>query len=143
MNAAFVGIPYSTISWGLVAFNMYESIEWQRVWANGNIFLVSKTLYMIIQTAILFPLLFEVDVWLRHMKWLRFISLTIAIAYNMWWVTAFGIYYWQVYNPPPWYKYDIVSGMMNLFLGYSLIFDSLSVPVNTFIIGKEISMEFL
>jgi len=90
----------------------------------------------------LYPLLFEVDVWLRHMKWLRFISLTVAIAYNMWFAIAAGIFYWNVYNPPYWYTYDIFSGMFTIFIGYSLIFDSLSLPVNSIIIGKEISMEF-
>ena len=48
LNAAFIAMPLSGVALVFLIFNWYESIEWQRVWANGNIILISKTVYMTI-----------------------------------------------------------------------------------------------
>jgi hypothetical protein len=88
------------------------------------------------------PLIFEIDVYLRHMKFFRFLSLAAALVYNIVYFATIAICYYQIYNPPPWMDYSAFSLFISLFLAYNILFDFLSVPTNIAIITKEISMEF-
>jgi len=94
LNAAFIGCPTFVVTWIFIGLNIFESIAWNRVWANGNIFLISKTFYLIVQSLMLLPLIFEIDVYLRHMKFFRFISLFFAVLYNTLYFSVFGIWWY-------------------------------------------------
>jgi hypothetical protein len=76
----------------LFIFNIFESIAWQRIWADGNMFLLIKTVYQGVQTLMLLPLIFEIDVYLRHMKAFRFFSLVFAVLSNVFYFSTLGIW---------------------------------------------------
>lgn len=47
-NAIFVGMPCTIVVSFLLTMNIFSSIELNKIWANGNVFLISKTVYIII-----------------------------------------------------------------------------------------------
>lgn len=71
LNAIFVAMPWCMTVLILIGFNLYESIAWQQWWAYGNIIVLGRTLYLVFQGLLSIPLIFEIDVYLRHMKWIR------------------------------------------------------------------------
>lgn len=95
-----------------------------------------------VQTMMFAPLVFEIDVYLRHMKFFRFISLAVASIFNFMYFFILAVWIIQIYDPPEWYAYDMFTGFMNCMVAYNLIFDSMALPINTMIIVKELSMEF-
>lgn len=142
LNWVLVAIPGLFWATVMVALNMYTMIDWNRIWAGGNIFLLSKTLYLIGQTIMFIPLIFEVDVWLRHAKFLRFWSLAIASTWNFLYILIGTVYIIQINYPPEWKVYDTFNAFMTCMIAYNLIFDIFSLPINSMIIMKELSMEF-
>ena len=142
VNALFVAAPVCIIETASFAFNIYESIAWQNWWAKGNLFLIVKTVFQLLQLMSSLPLIFEIDVYLRHMKLFRVLSLFAALAYNIVYFGTIAIWYYQIYNPPSWMDYSVFSMFMNLFLAYNMLFDFLTVPSNIAIITKEFTMEF-
>ena len=87
-------------------------------------------------------MIFELDVYLRHMKFFRFLSFSVAFLWNFFYFFTVGVFIYQIYNPPEWRDYDLVNAFAMCLVGYNLIFDALALPVNTVIIVKELSMEF-
>ena len=113
-----------------------------RVWGDFNIFLVTKTLYLLWQSVNFFPLIFEIDVYLRHMKFFRLISLAVAFIWNLIYFLVVALFWYQIYNPPQWRQYDFFFSFSICLVAFNLLFDWLAVPLNTMIIIKELSMEF-
>ena len=48
LNAILVGLPCMIIVSFLLTMNIFSSIELNQIWANGNVFLISKTMYILI-----------------------------------------------------------------------------------------------
>ena len=46
LNAAFIGFPLTVISTICLILNLYTSIYWNKFWAFGNLFMISKTFYI-------------------------------------------------------------------------------------------------
>ena len=88
------------------------------------------------------PLIFEIDVYLRHMKWIRNWSFDTALWRFVTYWFIFTVWMIQTYDPPPWFQKGVFPLMMNIFLAYNLIFDAFLLPVDWTIITKELSMEF-
>jgi hypothetical protein len=70
------------------------------MWANGNFFLLSKTAYILLETLFMLPLMLEFDVWLRHMKFVRWVALNFAIMYNVAYFVIGGVWWYQIESPP-------------------------------------------
>ena len=90
------------------------------------------------------PLIFEIDGYLRRMKFFRFLSLMGALIDNTVYFVSLAIWLYQIYNPPTWLleQWSIMTVFINMVLAYNFLFDSMNVPINTTIIIKEFSMEF-
>ena len=142
LNAFFIAFPIELLATVCTGLNIYTSIDMNKWWANGNLFLIGKTIYVLSQGLLLLPLIFEIDVWLRHAKDLRMFSLMCATIFMVMWLSVFGFWYLEIYYPPSWMKYDVIDLFVNLFFAYNVIFDSLAVPASFAIIVKELSLEF-
>jgi len=142
INAFLVAGPISIVTVGLAGFNIYESIWWQKWWADGNWFLIGKSIYIVVQTLCSLPLIFEIDVYLRHAKTLRFLVMNLAIFYTLFYVVVGGVWYWEIYHPPAWMDYSVPNLFFRLAIGYNLVFDLLPMVANIVIIAKEIFLEF-
>lgn len=70
------------------------------------------------------PLIFEIDVYLRHMKLIRFISLSFAMINNFIYFSVLGIWIWEVYYPPDWFVYSPITVFGNLIMAYNILFDA-------------------
>lgn len=92
LNWFFVAMPTMVVVGTFDFFNIFSSIAWNKWWARGNIFMIMKTIYMVWQTFNLFPLIFEIDVYLRHMKFFRFISFSVAFLWNFFYFLTVGIF---------------------------------------------------
>lgn len=83
VNLWLVGVPWGFALLALFGWNMYVNIFWNKWWAEGNFFLMGNTLYIIAQSIVSIPLMFEIPLVLRFMKPFRVISFFSAIAYNI------------------------------------------------------------
>ena len=104
--------------------------------------MISKTMYVGFQTLQSIPVVFEIDVYMRHFKPMRGFSFMASVAYLIAWVSALVFWYIEIYYPPTWLVWDFPTIMFNLFLSYNFVFDTLGVPQSFAIVVKEISLEF-
>ena len=75
INLWLIAFPYAVIGFLCVIFNVFLNLERNKFWAEGNVFLMFNSAYAIIQFMLTLPLIFEDRKWLRHAKFIRFISL--------------------------------------------------------------------
>lgn len=83
INLWAVGVPWLFLLFAVLAWNLYVNIFWNKWWAEGNLFLVFNSAYILYQCAITLPLMFEVPMVLRVIKPFRVLSLFSAVAYNI------------------------------------------------------------
>ena len=87
-------------------------------------------------------LAFELPIWLVSFRFFRFWSFVAAIVYNIVFVLM-GFEWWDMlYLTGDKSHYDFFEIFINMFLGYNIILHFTIIPVNSFIILKETSMEF-
>jgi hypothetical protein len=87
-------------------------------------------------------LAFELPIWTVNFKVVRLMSLWAAVMFNI-------SYFWMVFE---WWEmlylvgdkssYDFITVFLNCLLGYNIVMHWSIIPINNFIIAKEISMEF-
>jgi hypothetical protein len=143
INFIFIGSPYFMMSCGMVLVNIIMNIMLNNWWAGGNYLLVFNTCYLILQTIMSWPLIFEIPFYLSSMRFFRMFSVFAAWVYSM--VYGFVILDWvyQLYLEPEkaYEDYQFLDILINMFLGYNVIFHLHLVPVNAAIITKEIFLE--
>jgi len=88
------------------------------------------------------PLIFELDIYLRHMKFFRFFSLMAAITQLVLYFGFMITWIVEIYYPPAWLVWGPITVFGNLFISYNLLFDVLNVPISIEIILKEFTLEF-
>lgn len=81
LNAVFFAFPSMLLCMLMIAINIVLMIVANRWWAEGNLILLFKTAYLMIQTLVSIPVLFEIDIIIRRTKVFRFFSLMGSIAY--------------------------------------------------------------
>lgn len=75
-----------------VIFDVVLNIYWMKWWAGGNILLLQKTAYIVLQTISVTPVIFEVGFIIRHTKFFRFMSFAAAVTFifsNLIWLIGF------------------------------------------------------
>ena len=83
INLWLVALPWTVFGFLMVLTNVFLNIDFNKGWAEGNVFLMGNTMYAMIQYTLTLPLIFEDKNWMRHAKFLRLISLTWAWIYNI------------------------------------------------------------
>lgn len=126
----------------MIGWNLWLNIAANDWWAEGNVFLVYNTVYLLIQCFLSMWLAFEIPTWLKHMKAIRFLSMVAANVYNI--VFFLSILKWVSMI---WWEdnsnANIMTLLVNMNIGYNLIVHWSIIPINLAIVSKEISMEFI
>jgi len=142
INAYIFGIPFTLYCFIAMIWNLFINIKWNKLWAEGNLFLLANTLYLFIQINMSLNLAFEVPFVMKMIKPFRVISFMSAVVY-----TAFfyGTAFEWVYQLLAEDKNDFeTSGYFGLFINmvliYNIIFHAPVIPINIFIILKELTL---
>jgi hypothetical protein len=84
-----------------MVWNVFLNVDFNRDWAGGNVVLMYMTVAGWTQYALSLLLIFEIDPWLRHSKFIRFLSLMWAVGINV------------VYLLSAWKFFQMVNGYIN------------------------------
>ena len=135
-------VPWTIVGVGLLLFNVDVNITLNRLWAEGNVFLVLNTLYGAHQLFMSIITMFEVERLLKYAKFIRICDLFSAFVYNAAWLYGFGVFMDVLYNSSD-YGSNLESLTLAMFLGYNLVVTGFVVPINVVIAIKELSMEWI
>ena len=144
INTLFIGIPWSILSIALMAYNIVFNIILNKWWALGNIWLIANSVFCLNQGFLSIPLFFEVGIYLRHFYVFRWISLILAVFYNIVYLDLLFNWIIDTYTLPA----DILEKIgtfdliLNFFFMYNTILHASIVIINFGIIFKEIEMQF-
>jgi len=125
-----------------VGWNLYFNANWNEMWAGGNVWLMANTIYILFQGFASVMLAFELPIWLLTFRVTRFWSFVLATVYNFVFFTLALEWWDMLYIVNDKTKYDFVDIFINMCLGYNIVLHFTIIPINVFIIAKEISMEY-
>jgi len=125
-----------------IVYNLFFNIAWNRWWANGNIWLLVNTFYLIWQCFISLIIAFEYPLFMRAFRVFRFFTLLAALYYNFWFGLVLFEWGRELWLETDKSKYELIDIMVNMFLIYNAILHFPVMIVNGFIISKEFSLEF-
>lgn len=141
LNAIVFATPLTFFFVALNIGNTIYSVLFNKFWAHGNFFLVMNWFFMISQTLVTIPLLYEIQFVLKILRPLRVVALGAAMFYNFLWFGALSDLFWLYFGESK-QDFDDPKGFLDmflqLFLSYSLITCIPNLIVNTMIIVKEI-----
>lgn len=142
LNVIFVALPWTVVDLMCIVWNLYFNAKWNEFWAGGNAWLMFNTIYILLQGIASFMLAFELPIWLVSFRVFRFWSFVAATAYNFIFFCLAMEWWDMLYIVSDKSHYDFVDIFINMCLGYNIILHFTIIPINFFIIGKEISMEY-
>ena len=141
-----VGVPWIIVLIAIFAWNMFVNIFWNKWWAEGNVFLMANTAYIMIQAAVSLPLMFEIPALLKFIKPLRVLSLTSAIIYNIMFIGSIADFFYiaQAEDKNDFEDEGQFFGdvFMSLFIFYNLVENFPIVFINGGIMLKEALLPF-
>jgi hypothetical protein len=94
MNIVFVGAPFALIGGAGVVYNLFFNIEWNKMWAEGNWWLLFNTSYLMLMYTVGLLEAFEIPIFLHSFHVSRFVLNNFALFYN----TVFIILMFEWYN---------------------------------------------
>ena len=125
-----------------MGWNLWFNFDWNERWAGGNFWLMGNTFFILYQGIASILLSFELPIWLRTFRGTRFWSFTFAILYNIVYLINIFEWYDMLYIVTDKSTYDFATIFINMCLGYNIVLHSTVIPINTFIITKELSMHW-
>jgi hypothetical protein len=111
-------------------------------WADGNWLLVFNTGYLLMQTVMSWPLIYEIPFYLQHLRFFRIWSVTWAIVYIASYIFTVLDWVFQIYWEPTktYEEYQFIDILINMTLAYNVLFNIHIMPVNIMILGKETAL---
>lgn len=141
INFFFVFLPWIMEGASIFIFHLVLETWLNKGWAEGNMFLMAQTVFGAIQLALSFPLIAEMDNYLRNFKFVRFISASVGRVYNF----IYLVFAYKFVALIMGWEGDSTSYTMNmvitLVIGYMLILHLPIYMINDEILAKELSME--
>lgn len=122
-------------------FNIIMNIWLNQWWSGANIFLILDTVYLFYQTCMSWPLMFELPWYIHDMRLMRTFSVELAWLHflaNLVFVVDWGYGLYQKHNQVDHPDYTFLDVFVNMFMAYNIITNSIILPVDLNIIGKEI-----
>ena len=145
VNFWVVGAPYLVYCLLSVIYNLAFNIKLNDWWAEGNLFLIYNTMYLIVQASFSMLLMFEITFIIRWIKPLRIFSVLSAVLYNCFYLFTLANWIWELYFADKSYL-DSATGpvdiLFSMLVVYNLILHFPIVPMNVAIILKEIQLQF-
>ena len=139
-----VFVPYWWISIACFTWNVVLNIMYNKIWAGGNLWLVGNTLYLLFQIVASWPLMLEIPTYLRHAKFIRYLSILSGSIYNLFIISDISSWLLDLYAIPEetMNHVNMLDVLFNMFLVYNAILHSSIVIINSAIIAKEIELVF-
>ena len=143
-NFIFMACPYFLFSSLMIVLNIVLNIVMNKWWGMGNCLLIGNTVYLIVQTILSWPIVFELSWWYQKMRFLRTFSLMAAFVYVGVYLFVVIDWLYQIYFEPTksYEEYQFFDILLNMFLAYNIIFHLHVLPVNLAIFIKEASLWF-
>mmetsp|Transcript_35909 Transcript_35909/g.55134 ORF Transcript_35909/g.55134 Transcript_35909/m.55134 type:complete len:325 (-) Transcript_35909:60-1034(-) len=142
INIVVLAIPWSLFAIGMIVYNFWFNIEYNDIWAGGNFWLILNSVYLVVQALVSIFDAFELPIFLLSFRVLRLFSVVLSVIYTVLFIISIVEWYSQLYIVMDKSKYDFFTVYVNMMIGYNAIIHWSILPVNIFIIIKEISMEF-
>lgn len=127
----------------MVLVNLLFNIMLNQWWAGGSWILIFNSFYLMLQTMLSWPLIFEIPLFINTLRFLRTFSVAIAVFYNLVYVFIAVDWAYMLWgeSDATFEQYDFISICTNMFLAYNIIFNIHILPVNMMIILKEITLD--
>jgi hypothetical protein len=141
INIFVVGLPVFFLACISVAYNIFFNIDFNLWWAEGNAWLIGNTVWLILTAIHSTMLAFEIPFYMRMFKIGRYFGCFNAAVYN---VIYFGLTFgWisELYIQDD-SKASSADMFINMMLGYNIVMHAPIIPLNVFIIVKEITLQF-
>jgi len=142
INVWLIAIPYTIVGLLCVIYNYYFNVEWNRMWAGGNYWLVCNTIFIIVEYIISVMDAFEFPIFVRNYKVTRLFAAIFGFLYIWSYMVTVFEWYDMLYLVVDKTNYDFMTVYINMLLGYNIILHSSVIPICLFLVIKEISMEF-
>jgi len=94
INLWVVGVPWVFVLVAIYGWNMYVNIFWNKWWAEGNVFLMGNTIFILTQALVSIPVMFEIPPVMRFIKPFRILSLLSAFIYNYMYVLSIADFFY-------------------------------------------------
>ena len=85
--------------------------------------------------------IFEIDLWIKNLKWLRFLATASGYVYNFVWLLFF-VKFLDILQDWDGEKELMSKMFMAMVLSYNLILNACVLPINFAMALKEFSMEY-
>lgn len=146
LNLAIIAIPWGFISQVFLFYNLFFNIDWNFIWAGGNVFLIVNTVIAVQMTMHSVLLVTELPLWIMWNKFGRWIFLGVAIVYNILYTGFLTDFLLLIYGYDK-EEYDdttygVIYTMESMFFAYNLILHFPICIVNAVVILKEFTLEF-
>ena len=142
LNLWLVAVPWIIFGGLMVTWNLWFNADWNRIWAEGNFWLMSNTAYIVVQYLASILVIVELPVYLRAFRITRLWAFFSAIIYTLFYFASAFEWYDMLYIVTDKSQYDFVTIFVNMFLGYNLVLHSSVIPINIAIIIKELTLNF-
>jgi hypothetical protein len=142
LNMVFIALPWTVFGLALIGWNLFLNVDFNEGWAGGNLWLISNTVYLILQFALSIGLFWEIDVWIYWMKFIRICSLVAAYLYSIGYLAAL-VTLIVILDDMDGADINFVNMYTVMVLSYNLILHAPIILMSIGIAVKEFSMEFI
>ena len=142
VNIGAIAVPWTILGGLCVAANIYANYEWNKMWAEGNFFLVTGSVFIVWTYLISIAEAFELPIFMRSYKDTRVLVTFLAVLHTILYIIAAAEWESMLYLVQDKSDYDFGTVYLNMLLGYNLGMNLPQIPINLFIISKELSMEY-
>lgn len=142
INIWFIAVPWTVLGLLCVIWNLYFNIDFNHFWANGNMWLVITTVYILLMYVQSLFEAFELPFFLRSFRVWRVISVIIGLLYIVGFVILAFEWADMLYIVEDKENYDFGTLYLNMILGYNIVMHWSVIPILLFSITKEITMEW-
>ena len=144
LNIVLIVVPLGLVSVAGIGFNIWVNIAWHDWWAEGNVYLILNTVWMIASSIDAMLISLEYPKFMRSTRVGRFAFLFVSVIF-----LAFYAYFTYDFIKTLFYpeegqpqEFTTMTILYYLMIGYNLILHAGSAVINLFIVCKELSLEF-
>jgi hypothetical protein len=127
-------------------WNVILNIWWNNWWAQGNVYLMAQTFYMITTSVFAVFLMFEINVILKWAKMTRVLVLITAIVWNLiyfftgleWAIHILSTNMDDIFGNSQFETFDLI---LHLMTGYNIVMHWPTWAMNALIIWKEATLQ--
>lgn len=141
INIIVIGLPVFLLSCVAIGYNIFFNIDFNFWWAEGNAWLIWNSVWLILTGFHATMLAFEIPFYMRMFKVGRYFGCFNAALYNIIYFAMSFEWASMLYISDD-SKASTADIFINMMLGYNIVMHAPIVPLNVFIIAKEITLQF-